>query len=71
MPLYEFICPDCREIFEELLSTNDAKIPVCPKCGGVNAKRALSAPALRRADADGAGAASLSSPGCGGGGGFS
>jgi len=32
MPLYEFVCLDCSDKFEELVSSSDADIK-CPKCG--------------------------------------
>jgi putative FmdB family regulatory protein len=32
MPLFEYECPSCSEIFEEILSA-DAKAPKCPHCG--------------------------------------
>jgi putative FmdB family regulatory protein len=37
MPIYEFVCPDCRKIFSFLSKTAASqRVPVCPKCG--NAK---------------------------------
>lgn len=33
MPIYEYFCPKCNEIFELRLSFNDASCtPICPKC---------------------------------------
>ena len=32
MPMYEYRCNKCGEIFEELVSSDDEKVP-CPKCG--------------------------------------
>lgn len=34
MPLYEYICRNCREKFSEVLTIkeHDAKQPQCPKC---------------------------------------
>lgn len=32
MPLYEFICIDCDEKFEELVISPSARVR-CPKCG--------------------------------------
>lgn len=43
MPLYEFECQKCGEIFEKLLgideSTNDLR---CPKCQAENSRKVLS-----------------------------
>jgi putative FmdB family regulatory protein len=34
MPIYEFVCPRCRKIFNFLSKTvNSQRVPVCPKCG--------------------------------------
>jgi len=33
MPLYEFQCPACDRIFEELRHAGDETGAVCPKCG--------------------------------------
>lgn len=72
MPLYEFQCPDCKELFEELVGLHDAKAPACPKCGGKNARRALSLTAPSRPAAQGGLSPMPAAPGgCGGSGGFS
>lgn len=42
MILYEFICQDCQEQFEDLVSSIDQEI-LCPKCKSKNVKRLLSA----------------------------
>ena len=42
MPLYDFLCLDCGEISEVLL-TDQKDRPVCGKCGGANLKKMLSA----------------------------
>lgn len=31
MPIYEYKCDDCGDIFEELVSTDTKAVP-CPKC---------------------------------------
>jgi len=43
MPLYEYICKDCGNKFEELRKANEADLPIeCPKCKSKNTKKALS-----------------------------
>jgi len=42
MPLYEYQCPACGCRFEELVAAN-APDPACPRCGGTNVSRLLSA----------------------------
>ncbi len=42
MILYEFICQDCQEQFEDLVSSIEQEI-LCPKCKSKNVKRLLSA----------------------------
>lgn len=35
MPLYEYKCEKCGEVFDELRKAEDRTTPVpCPKCGG-------------------------------------
>ena len=43
MPLYDFVCKDCRHTFEELAFDDDDVIS-CPKCGSQNTARLVSAP---------------------------
>lgn len=43
MPLYEFECPQCKNVFEELVrmgSTGDGL--ACPSCGAVNMRKLMS-----------------------------
>jgi len=43
MPIYEFRCLSCRDIFELLfLTENDKKEIRCPHCGGEELERVLS-----------------------------
>jgi putative FmdB family regulatory protein len=43
MPLFEFVCTDCEQSFEELLRSADAAGEVaCPRCGGDQVKKKLS-----------------------------
>ena len=45
MPIYEFICQDCRNKFETIvLSAKNVNEVTCPKCGGKNVKKVVSAP---------------------------
>ena len=45
MPMYEFRCRACGEVFEELLKRDDAGAPACPKCGAADTERCITAPA--------------------------
>lgn len=42
MPIYEFECPHCSKVFEELVFSQ-TEVPPCPKCGSTHTKRVLSA----------------------------
>lgn len=43
MPIYEFICQSCRNIFELLsLKQDDLLEPKCPNCGSENLERVMS-----------------------------
>ncbi|MFL7869721.1 MAG: FmdB family zinc ribbon protein [Anaerolineales bacterium] len=43
MPIYEYVCLDCKKEYEILRSFNEADQPMaCSKCGGENVKRKLS-----------------------------
>jgi putative FmdB family regulatory protein len=41
VPIYEFRCTECDQIFERLL-TFDADEPACPSCGGDDVRRLIS-----------------------------
>ena len=41
MPIYEYICEDCKNSFEKIVINRDQQI-ACPKCSGKNAKIQLS-----------------------------
>lgn len=43
MPLFEYACPDCAHIFEELTASSDRTPKPCPKCASPKAERILSA----------------------------
>jgi putative FmdB family regulatory protein len=43
MPLYEYLCKDCQQRYEELRSFSTADEPrPCPHCGSLNGVRQLS-----------------------------
>jgi putative FmdB family regulatory protein len=43
MPIYEYVCLDCKKEYEILRSFNEADKPIaCSECGGENVKRKLS-----------------------------
>jgi putative FmdB family regulatory protein len=41
MPIYEYICDDCKSQFEKIVINRQQEIS-CPKCSGKNAKIQLS-----------------------------
>lgn len=43
MPIYEFRCEDCGEIFEELVFGGDLAGIKCKKCGSERVKKLMSA----------------------------
>ena len=43
MPIYEFLCPDCREKFEKLVLRHDSDLAVpCPRCGNTATQQIFS-----------------------------
>jgi putative FmdB family regulatory protein len=44
MPIYEYRCPDCGEVYEKLVMTMGAPTPPCPSCGGTASEKIFSAP---------------------------
>jgi putative FmdB family regulatory protein len=68
MPIYEYRCRHCGEVFARLRSVNAASEPQrCPKCDGDNTERLLSTFAAGTSS-PGSGT-SIPSSSCGGGGG--
>jgi putative FmdB family regulatory protein len=47
MPLYEYQCDACNEIFEVIQKFSDEPLTVHEKCGGGPVRRLLSPPALQ------------------------
>ena len=45
MPLYEYECAGCGEIFEVILAVGKAS-PPCPECGGRECRKLIGAPAV-------------------------
>ncbi len=43
MPLYDFECHTCGEVFEELIFDDDEQVP-CQSCGGNETSRKVAAP---------------------------
>ncbi len=63
MPIYEYICQDCRHEFEALRSMSQADLAMaCTKCGGENIKRKIS---NFFAESGGKAVAGMSEPSCG------
>src|SRR6266581_5985871 len=46
MPLYEYVCEDCRRKTEVLQRLRERPLKICPHCGG-KLKKAFSAPAIQ------------------------
>lgn len=66
MPIYEYVCQDCKNEFEALV--RGAESPTCASCGSEKLSRLLSVPAAHTAGAGPEGCP-LPDPGmCGGGG---
>ncbi|HZV81817.1 MAG TPA: zinc ribbon domain-containing protein [Geobacteraceae bacterium] len=60
MPIFEYLCLACGNLFEKLQKSSEEKAPACPACGSAEVKRELSSFA--------APAPSTPSAGCSGGG---
>jgi putative FmdB family regulatory protein len=65
MPLYEFVCPNCKKE-QELLVRSD-ETPACESCGGTNLAKLLSVPAAHLAAEGGAPRPMQGGGGCGAG----
>ncbi|MBN1365476.1 MAG: zinc ribbon domain-containing protein [Syntrophaceae bacterium] len=70
MPIYEFKCKKCKNIFERLIfSPTEEGVLSCPQCGAKQAEKVMSAPARRKSkgSSDSAGSscsATSCPPGC-------
>lgn len=47
MPIYEYLCGECRHVLDALQKHSDAPLVYCPECGAPALKRQLSAPSFR------------------------
>lgn len=66
MPIYEYACKACDRAFEELVLRRSDEADVrCPACKGKRVEKRMSRPAASQSRAEGGGASSASSPGCG------
>lgn len=45
MPIYEYECSGCGEVFEVILAV-DGVGPSCPKCGSLECRKLIGAPAI-------------------------
>lgn len=73
MPMYDYRCKNCDEVFEELVFTSetpDEEIK-CPNCGQNQSERLLSAPMISTGGSSKGAPTSSRSGGCGHSGGFS
>jgi putative FmdB family regulatory protein len=50
MPIYEFQCPQCGELFEELVFGKEDHVP-CPACGSSKCDKLLSCCSFKTAGA--------------------
>lgn len=47
MPLYEYHCNSCKEVFEKVVRFSETDlVQHCPKCESADTEKLLSAPAL-------------------------
>lgn len=47
MPMYEYVCKDCKTHFEALVSLTSSEPVKCKNCGGMNIKKTISASSFR------------------------
>ena len=47
MPIYEYVCKDCREHFEVIMTSSSPETVTCKKCGSVNVSKTMSAASFR------------------------
>ena len=70
MPLYDFQCKECGEVFEVTLRFSEAdRMPACPKCESPKTKKVISKVASFTVSGSGS-STSNSSTSCGTSGGF-
>jgi len=67
MPLYEYVCSDCRTRFTALRPMSEANAPIaCEACEGENTSRLLSTFAVFTANSETGASSSLGGCACGG-----
>jgi putative FmdB family regulatory protein len=42
MPIFEFVCNECEQPFEDLIFGNDTKGVICPACGSEQVQKKMS-----------------------------
>lgn len=63
MPIYEYQCPGCGQVFDKLMSFSEAdKIPVCPHCGEKETQKKITAGAVIGASSGGSNSSVSSAP---------
>ncbi len=53
MPIYEYVCPDCRRrvsVFYRTIHQAEHQEPTCPRCGGRRLRRVMSRVAMLRSE---------------------
>lgn len=71
MPLHEYRCRKCEEVFEELIRRDDDEATLaCPRCGAKKPKRLMSAAAVSTGKSGAAPCGAPRGGGCGGNSGF-
>ncbi len=49
MPIYEYVCKECKAHFEALVSLTSGETIKCGKCGSLDVKKTVSASSFRMA----------------------
>lgn len=47
MPIYEYVCGECKTHFETLVTATSTEITRCPQCASVKVKKTISAATIR------------------------
>jgi putative FmdB family regulatory protein len=42
MPIFEFVCKDCEQPFEDLIFGSDIEGVICPSCGSEQVRKKMS-----------------------------
>ena len=42
MPIFEFVCNDCEQPFEDLIFGSDVEGVICPSCGSEQVRKKMS-----------------------------